>query len=122
MVATTRGAPGPNRARETLVANIMAVPAALALIVGIVDFVRRGSGIAWTTGAALAIFGCAAIVMAALLIARRRPGALRTVFVVLVAIGGALTAVAAYFLESPLMLAGMVAVLLCWLLFVLVAR
>lgn len=122
MQETASRAAVADRATEQLVARIMAIPAALALSVAILDFVRRGSGIAWTTGAGLAILGCAALVLAALMLAWLRPGLLRTLFVVLTLIGGALTALAAWFLESPLVLTGALAVLACWLLFVLVAR
>lgn len=122
MLETASRAGMANHAKEKLVAQIMAVPAALALLVAIADFVRRGSGIAWTTGTGLAIFGCAALVFAALMIARLHPGVLRTIFVILALIGGVLTALAAWFLESPLVLTGMLVMLACWLLFVLVAR
>lgn len=112
----------PHRAQEELVANIMAIPAAIALIVALADFFRRGSGIAWTTGAGLAIFGCAALVMAALLVGRLRAGRLRTTFTVLILIGGMLTALAAWFLESTVVLIAILAMLACWLLFILIAR
>lgn len=111
-----------HNAREELVANIMAVPAGIGLIIAVVDFLRRGSGIAWTTGAGLAIFGCAALVMAAVLVGRLRSGGLRTTFTVLILLGAVLTGLAAWFLESQLVLGAMVATLLCWLLFILVAR
>lgn len=114
--------PHANRAREALVAQIMAAPAALALAIAALDFLRRGSGIAWTAGAGLAVFGCGALVLAALAVAALRPSGLRTLLVVLILIGAALTALAAWMLESPWVLGLMVAVLACWLLFVLVAR
>lgn len=112
----------PRRAQEELVANIMAIPAAIALIVALIAFFSRSSGIAWTTGAGLAIFGCAALVLAALLVGRLRSGPLRTVFTVLILIGGLLTALAAWFLESTIVLIAILAMLLCWLIFILIAR
>lgn len=111
-----------NRATEQLVAQIMAVPAAISLLVAVADFFRRGSGIAGTAGAGLAIFGCLALVFAAVMLARLQPGGWRTLFVVLTLIGAVLTGLAAWFLESPLVLIGMVLTLACWLMFVLVAR
>lgn len=112
----------PSRAQEELVANIMAIPAVIALIVACVEFFRRGSGIAWTTGAGLAIFGCAALVLATVLVGRLRAGPLRTTFTVLILIGGALTALAAWFLESTVVLIAILVMLACWLLFILIAR
>lgn len=111
-----------DRAREELIANIMAIPAVLALGIAIFDFFWRGSGISGTAGAGLAIFGCAALTFAAILIGRLGPGALRTTFVVLILIGAVLTALAAWFLESGWVMAGMFGVLLCWAAFVMAAR
>ena len=122
MAETATRARPANRAREELVARIMAAPAAVALVVASANFLMRGSGIAWTAGAGLAVFGCAALTLAALLVGQSPPGAWRTVLVVLILIGGLLTALAAWFLDSPLVLAAMLATLACWLLFVLVAR
>lgn len=116
------GTAAPNRAQEELVANIMAIPAGLALIVAVVEFFRRSSGISWTTGAGLAIFGSAALLLAALLVGRLRAGGLRTTFTILILIGAVLTALAAWFLESQLVLIAMLAMLACWLLFILIAR
>lgn len=116
------GTTAPNGAQEELVANIMAIPAGIALIIAVVEFFRRGSGISWTAGAGLAIFGCAALVVAALLVGRLRAGGLRTTFTVLILIGGLLTALAAWFLESTLVMTAVLAMLACWLLFILVAR
>ena len=122
MVETTAYRGRIERAREELIANIMAVPAVLGLGIAIADFFRRDSGIAGTAGAGLAIFGCGALVLAAILIGRLRPGALRTTFVVLVLIGALLTALSAWFLESGWVMGAMFAVLICWAAFVMAAR
>lgn len=118
----TSGAGAHQRAREALVARIMAVPSGIGVIAAAADFLRRGSGVAWTTGAGLALFGCVAVTLASLGVARLDHGALRTTLVVLILLGEALTALAAWFLESPLVLGMMLAALVCWLVLVLVAR
>ena len=51
MVETTAYRGRIERAREELIANIMAVPAVLGLGIAIADFFRRDSGIAGTAGA-----------------------------------------------------------------------
>lgn len=112
----------PHRLRERLVALIMAVPAGLAVVAALVEFLWHGSGVAWTLGAGLSLFGCVALLFGALMLATLAPGALRTTFTVLVLIGGVLTAVAAWFLESHLVLIAVLALLLGWLLFILIAR
>ncbi|MTH33172.1 hypothetical protein GL279_00990 [Paracoccus limosus] len=112
----------PNLLRERLVAQIMAVPAALAVVAALVEFLWHGSGVSWTTGAALSLFGCVALLFGAFMLKVLSPGALRTTFTLLVLIGGVLTALAAWFLESHLVLIAVLAMLLCWLLFILVTR
>lgn len=108
--------------RERLVARIMALPAALAVVAALAEFLWHGSGVAWTAGAGLSLFGCAALLFGAWMLTVLMPGGLRTTFAVLVLIGGLLTALAAWFLESHLVLGAVLALLLVWLLFVLVAR
>ncbi|MTH65913.1 hypothetical protein [Paracoccus shanxieyensis] len=112
----------PPRAQEELVANIMAVPAVIGLIAAAVEFFLRASGVAWTSGAGLQLFGTVALTGAALLVGRLSGGALRTTFTLLILLGAALTALAAFFLESTFVLIAMLALLVCWLLFVLIAR
>ncbi|SMO73095.1 hypothetical protein [Paracoccus laeviglucosivorans] len=121
MVKTATAAPPP-RAQEELVANIMAIPAAVGMVAALVEFFRNASGVAWTSGAGLSLFGCAALLGATWLVGRLRSGPLRTTFTVLILIGGLLTALAAWFLESNIVLIAMLAMLACWLLFVLIAR
>ncbi|MFT4014782.1 MAG: hypothetical protein QM682_15600 [Paracoccus sp. (in: a-proteobacteria)] len=121
-MATTIQPQYANLPRAQLAARIMAVPAGIALLGALAEFLWHGSGVAWTSGAGLSLFGCAALTLAALALAALRPGGLRTCLTVLVLIGGLLTALAAWFLESHLVLTAVLAMLLCWLLFILVAR
>lgn len=101
--------------------NTVAIPAVLALGIAIFDF--RGAVPAFPDRrAGLAIFGCAALTFAAILIGRLGSGALRTTFVVLIPDRRRLTALAAWFLESGWVMAGMFGVLLCWAAFVMAAR
>jgi uncharacterized membrane protein YhaH (DUF805 family) len=111
-----------SRARSELVANLMAVPAAIALAMIIYDYVTRSSGIAGTAGAALVIAGTAALTVASLIVGRLHDGALRTTLTVLILIGAVLTLVAAWFLQSGVVMTAMVVMLLAWLIFIFVAR
>lgn len=110
------------RARSELVANLMAVPAVIALAMIIYDYVTRSSGIAGTPGAALVIAGTAALTVASLIVGRLHDGALRTTLTVLILIGAVLTLVAAWFLQSGVVMTAMVVMLLAWLIFIFVAR
>ena len=122
MASTTYLSEPPEVYRAQLVARIMAVPAALAVIAALVEFFWHGSGVAGTAGAGLSLFGCVALVFGALMLASLRPGGWRTTFVLLMLLGGILTGLAAWFLESHLVLIAVLATLLVWLLYVLVAR
>ncbi len=81
--------PPAHRAREELVANLMAVPAVIGLVLAVLAFFQRGSGITGTAGAGLAILGMVALSIAALLVGRLSPGRFRTFVAVMILIGGA---------------------------------
>ncbi|TJZ92474.1 hypothetical protein FA743_06275 [Paracoccus gahaiensis] len=114
--------PPAARAREELVANLMAIPAALGLILAVIAFFHRGSGISGTPGAGLAILGMAALTVAALLVGRLAPGRLRTFVTVMILIGGLLTLLCAWFLMQGWIMLMIVLTLALWLVFILVAR
>ena len=109
-------------AREELVSNIMAIPAAIGLIVAVLAFFRRGSGIAGTPGAGLAILGMTALVLASLLVGRMAPGRFRTAMTVMILIGGLLTLVCAWFLMQGWIMLSVALTLVAWLIFILIAR
>jgi quinoprotein glucose dehydrogenase len=97
---------------------IVAVAAAVGFIAAIVDYFTTGSGIDGTGGALLVVGSSALIVMAALLMATRwldRVGWLRTTLLVLLLLGILGTALAAYMLESPWLVAAMVVSLIGWI-------
>ena len=119
---TTYSTVPPNLLRERLVARFMAVPAAVAVVAALVELLWHGSGVSFTAGAGLSLFGCVALLFGAVMLMVLRPGGLRTTFTVLLLIGGVLTALAAWFLESHLVLIAVLAMLLGWLIFILVAR
>ena len=112
----------PERAREELVANLMAVPAAIGLIIAVVAFFSPASGIEGTPGAALAILGMLALTVAALLVGRMHPGRLRTFITVMILIGGLLTLLCAWFLMQGWLMMTIVLTLALWLIFIFVAR
>ncbi|WP_265501478.1 hypothetical protein [Paracoccus beibuensis] len=112
----------PNRAREELAGNLMAVPAAIGLVIAAVAFFRPGSGVDGTPGAALAILGMLALTVAALLAGRMQPGRLRTFITVMILIGGLLTLLCAWFLMQGWLMLTIVLTLAIWLIFILVAR
>lgn len=112
----------PARVREELISNLMALPAAAGLILAVVAFFRRGSGIDGTPGAALAIFGMTALVLASLLVGRIAPGGLRTFITVMLLIGGILTLICAWFLMQGWIMLAVALTLSLWLIFILVAR
>ena len=114
--------PPDNHAREQLAANLMAVPAAVALILAAIAFVHRDWGISGTPGAALAIAGTAALTVAALLVGRLSPGRLRTFVTVMILVGGLLTLICAWFLMQGPLMAAVALTLVLWLIFILVAR
>ncbi|WP_410218205.1 hypothetical protein [Paracoccus sp. (in: a-proteobacteria)] len=114
--------PPANRAREELIANLMAVPAAIGLIIAVLAFVQRESGIAGTPGAGLAIFGMAALTLAALLVGRLVPGRLRTFIAVMILVGGLLTLLCTWFLMQGWMMLCVILTLVLWLIFIFVAR
>jgi len=114
--------PPANRAREELVANLMAVPAAIGLILAVMAFFQRGSGIAGTPGAGLAVLGMAALVLAAILVGRLSPSRFRTFVTVMILIGGLLTLLCAWFLMQGWIMATVALTLVLWLIFILVAR
>ena len=114
--------PPAHRAREELVANLMAVPAVIGLALAVIAFVRRGSGIDGTAGAGLAILGMAALAAAALLVGRLSPGRFRTFVTVMILIGGLLTLICAWFLMQGWLMLAVALTLALWLIFILVAR
>ncbi|WP_168217414.1 hypothetical protein [Paracoccus liaowanqingii] len=114
--------PPAARAREELVANLMAVPAAMGLILAVIAFFHRGSGITGTPGAGLAILGMAALTVAAVLVGRLAPGKLRTFATVMILIGGLLTLLCAWFLMQGWIMLTIALTLALWLVFILVAR
>lgn len=111
-----------DRVQEELVSNMMAIPAAIGLIVAVLAFFRRGSGIAGTPGAGLAILGLAALVAASLLVGRMAPGRFRTFITVMILIGGLLTLVCAWFLMQGWIMLAVALTLVAWLIFILIAR
>lgn len=114
--------PSASRAREELVANLMAVPAVVGLALAVMAFVNRSSGISGTPGAGLAILGMAALTLAAILVGRLRPGKLRTFVTVMILIGGLLTLICAWFLMQGWLMLAVALTLALWLIFILVAR
>lgn len=114
--------PPANRAREELVANLMAVPAVIGLILAVIAFLDCSSGISGTPGAGLAILGMAALALAAVLVGRLSPGRLRTLVAVMILIGGLLTLICAWFLMQGWLMLAVALTLGLWLIFILVAR
>ncbi|WP_022707090.1 MULTISPECIES: hypothetical protein [Paracoccus] len=114
-------APDDN-AREELAARLMAIPALLALIAALTELLWRGSGIAHTPGAWLAVAATAALFLGALLTGALRPGGFRTFLTVMLLVGGLLTILCAWFLESGLVMAAVAVMLVAWLIFILIAR
>ncbi|WP_347917674.1 hypothetical protein [Paracoccus marcusii] len=114
--------PPAHRAREELVANLMAVPAVIGLVLAILAFFQRGSGITGTAGAGLAILGMVALTVAALLVGRLSPGRFRTFVAVMILIGGLLTLICAWFLMQGWLMLSIALTLALWLIFILVAR
>ncbi|WP_165571260.1 hypothetical protein, partial [Paracoccus nototheniae] len=113
---------GQPRAREELVANLMALPAIIGLVLAVLAFFNRGSGISGTPGAGLAILGMAALVLAAILVGRLSPGKLRTFVTVMILIGGLLTLICVWFLMQGWLMLTIALTLALWLIFILVAR
>ena len=110
------------QAREQQAATFIAIPAGLNILVGLVDYFRMESGIAYTPGVILVIGASVVIALAALVAGRMAPGGLRTTVTVLLLIGILLTGLAGWFLESGLMMLMMGLSLLAWILFIMVAR
>ena len=95
---------------------LMAAAAALGLIVSIVQFYRRGSGVDHTAGALLVIISTALLLAAALVLASVRGGGWwRTLLVALSILGLLGTGVAAWLLHAWILLALMVLALVGWL-------
>ena len=111
-----------DNAREELAARLMAVPALLALIAALVELFWRGSGVAGTPGAWIQAGATAALVLGALLAGALRPGGLRTFIAVMLLVGGLLTLLCAWFLQSCWVMAALAVMLLAWLIFILIAR
>lgn len=114
--------PPAHRAREELVANLMTVPAVIGLVLAVLAFFQRGSGITGTAGAGLAILGMVALTVAALLVGRLSPGRFRTFVAVMILIGGLLTLICAWFLMQGWLMLAIALTLALWLIFILVAR
>ena len=122
MSASVSHAATPQSAREELVATAMALPAVLAVVVGLVDYFSHESGIRGTPGALLVTGGSLVLAITAFAVGRMAPGAWRTTLTAMILVGAALTALAAWFLESVLIVLGMVLLMACWAVFIMVAR
>ncbi|MFI4966792.1 MAG: hypothetical protein ACHP9T_15670 [Caulobacterales bacterium] len=99
---------------------LMAAAAALGLIVSVVQFYRRGSGVDHTAGALLVIISTALLLAAALVLALARGGGWwRALLVVLSILGVLGTGAAAGFLHAWILLVLMVVALAAWLILTL---
>ena len=88
---------------------LAAVPAVVGVALGLVAFLTPVTGVTGTLGAALALGGAVAVTMGSLLaMAPSLRGPLRGTLAVLIALGAALTAVAAWFLMQEAFAVAMV--------------
>ncbi|WP_201403325.1 hypothetical protein [Kaistia sp. 32K] len=98
---------------------IMALAALAGLIVSILNYFNRDSGIAGEPGTILVIVSTAILLVAAVILARARPGAFLRWFLVIGCLVDILgTGFAAYLLESQALLLLMLAALVGWILHV----
>ncbi|KXF75618.1 hypothetical protein ATN84_16640 [Paramesorhizobium deserti] len=99
-------------------AGLIALGAAAGLILSLIAYTTRSSGINGTGGALLVIASSAAILLAAMAIAMwpKMRGWLRGTLIFLLLLGILGTALAAYFLDSKWLLLAMAVCLIGWLL------
>ena len=103
----------PQSARPGTPRTILIVAGALGgLAVAIYNYVTPLTGVNGTYGAALAIFGCAMLILGAFVVQLTPPGALRGIFRFLIGLGAVLTALAGYFLHEWWLIVAMAITLL----------
>jgi drug/metabolite transporter (DMT)-like permease len=88
---------------------LVAAPAALGVFLGAAAYLGDDTGVDGTAGALLALFGAAAVTVAALVAIAPMPRGLRTTLNVLLVLGAVMTAFAAWMLMQPLFAAAMAA-------------